>query len=245
MQKHKSHILLREKLEEWGFSKIESPMYDDSSYFMKQEGNTKLYISAGEIIGNNKFHSIGSWLSIDKIEYPILKIVKKYNQNMAETSTFHTIRFYKLLEPSEQVRKEYQVTLDIELINDIDIENVVNGVLEYLYTVYKPLWEKYSDLQVINDELIEKIPMDKLNEYISGTFFHGKILIIMKKCNNPRYEEFYRKELLSFQESANDEGIKETLRSFKQDPELFSKHFLMFQDLYEGLESGKYLEEVA
>lgn len=223
MQNHKAHILLKEKLEEQGFSKIESPKYSNSSYFMKQESDTKIYIMAGEMTQPNKFGGLGSWLALDNVEIPINTLLKKYKKE-TDFQFYHTLSFNRLLDGKIPV--EYTNIIDnVKLTDDATINSVIEYMMHFIDTVYKPLWEKYSNLQVINDELIEKIPQMGLANYISGQM-HLKKMIIMKYCNNPKYEEY-----------------KQWLKSVMIDNQGFMIDYLIFTDLYNFLEGRLVLDE--
>jgi hypothetical protein len=222
MQNHKAHILLKEKLAEQGFSKIESPKFDDSSYFMKQEGDLKIYLWSPEMVSPKKFQGIGLWIALDSVELLISKIQKKYDKNI-ESSYFKTVSFNKLY---SDLPDEYRnIVNNVILVDDEIIKSVIDYMMHFIDTVYKPLWEKYSNLQVINDELIEKIPQMGLANYISGQM-HLKKMIIMKYCNNPKYEEY-----------------KQWLKSVMIDNQDFTIDYLIFTDLYNFLEGRLVLDE--
>jgi len=52
-----------------------------------------------------------------------------------------------------------------------------------------PFFDRNTTLKFINDEIIDKTPLEKMNEIIPGeTVF--KIIIIMRLCGNNRYNEF-------------------------------------------------------
>jgi len=55
-----------------------------------------------------------------------------------------------------------------------------------------PFFDRNTTLKFINDEIIDKTPLEKMNEIIPGeTVF--KIIIIMRLCGNNRYDEFVTK----------------------------------------------------
>jgi hypothetical protein len=59
-----------------------------------------------------------------------------------------------------------------------------NYILQYTI----PFFDKVTSLQVVNDEIIDKVPQNEVANYIPGSFMSSKKQIIMKLCNNPKYE---------------------------------------------------------
>lgn len=60
---------------------------------------------------------------------------------------------------------------------------------KHIETYVEPYFESYQSLQDINDKIIEAIPENKWSDYFFGET-NLKATIIMKLCNNPRYESF-------------------------------------------------------
>ena len=97
-------------------------------------------------------------------------------------------------------------------------KKVSSLLLEYIEKVYEPLWEKYSSLHFINDEIINKIPQMELPDYLSGHMSLRK-LIIMKLCSNPNYENY------------RDWLMKLRLESFNKDPEKQEENLRLLKKL--------------
>ncbi len=60
---------------------------------------------------------------------------------------------------------------------------------KHIETYTQPYFERYQSLQDINDKIIEAIPEDEWSNYFFG-LAPFKITIIMKLCNNSRYDSY-------------------------------------------------------
>lgn len=70
-----------------------------------------------------------------------------------------------------------------------DISDFYNKIQFAYDTFLHPFIDYYSDLNIINVEIIEKYTSDEWSNFIPGeTIF--KVLVIMKLCNNNRYNDF-------------------------------------------------------
>ena len=71
--------------------------------------------------------------------------------------------------------------------NFVSIMKLIMGNIKEYHFLF---FERVSSLQVVNDEIIDKVPKEEYGNYITGRFMNVKVLIIMKLCANPRYEEY-------------------------------------------------------
>ena len=99
-------------------------------------------------------------------------------------------------------------------------------VYEYLTEVYQPFWEKYSNLQVFNDEVIDKIDQFKLSNYIPFDSAWKK-MIIMKLCKNSNYQKYIEWLESVWKKKSETEDLKQ------------NNQYLMYLELKEILETEK------
>jgi hypothetical protein len=112
------------------------------------------------------------------------------------------------------------------LLNQENIDNVLNTILLFLNDSVFPFFDHANSLQLVNDEIIDKVPQIELGKYIPGWYNIYKKQIIMKLCNNPNYNEYVDWLDKSFQED------------IQRDP--LNKDYQIFASLTKFLNSGKY-----
>jgi len=92
-------------------------------------------------------------------------------------------------------------TLDIFFFSNVPIiadesfqegnfNSLMKLIIENIKTYHLPFFDRVSSLQVVNDEIIDKVPQMELGNYIPSQYMNLKKLIIMKLCNNLKYDEF-------------------------------------------------------
>ena len=100
-------------------------------------------------------------------------------------------------------------------------------IINHIKNLIIPFFNKYPDITAINEKILNKVPQKDYPEW-----FHGKstlkILIIMKLCNNPKYN-FYK---------ASKE--KEYLAFVNQNPAMWKPAYDTFCSLVEYLDKGHY-----
>jgi hypothetical protein len=204
-------------IEDIGFELIESD--DDTSYTFKKSSN-KITFFLNVIIISNKLYGMGTWLVHDEVEELISKCFLKHNiPNQGNYPM--TITFNNLFPTSSQ---EYRELDNIPFIDEEIISYIGMVAKIQIIENFTPLWEKYSDLQIINDELIDKIPQMQLAKYISGEMPLKK-LIIMRMCKNQNYTE-YKNWLMGNYTTAYEQGTEQA-----------EKEYFMLKDLIEYIES--------
>ena len=118
-----------------------------------------------------------------------LEEIESLTQDFSNEKNYLTITHTKLATQTDHI---YSINNDV-LDTTIKTENLLKTsflINEYLTLRYKPFWEKYSVLQTVNDEIINKIENSKMTEYIPGSLMTWKKLAIMKVCKNPNYQAY-------------------------------------------------------
>lgn len=123
------------------------------------------------------------------------------------------------------------------VVNEQVFEESLELFQEQLQTTVLPFFDKIQTLQQVNDEILEKVDWNTYNKYISGEA-GAKVLIIMKLCNNPRYEAYKKRSDKLIVEQLNDP-------KYAQYVDILQNQQIIMDEVYNYLESGKYLEEIA
>jgi len=74
-------------------------------------------------------------------------------------------------------------------------------IMQHVYDYILPFFDKIPNLQSVNDQILNKIPEEEYADYIPGQT-NFKVLIIMKLCNNPKYESFKNWALEAYKRGA-------------------------------------------
>jgi len=145
------------------------------------------YILSLTIIKKDFLRGCGGWLYLSKVEDLLQPLLIKYNfLNSFELDERTLIRPIIHNEQSVKILNQAQET---QLNTEEDIEKVAGMMWQYIEAVFIPFWEKYSDLQVVNDEIIDRIPDNQITDYLPS-YASFKKMIIMKLCKNTNYEEY-------------------------------------------------------
>jgi hypothetical protein len=103
---------------------------------------------------------------------------------------------------------------------------------KHLEIYMQPFFDSFVSLQEINDKIIDKYPENELGDYF---FKHSnlKATIIMKICDNPRYNSF-------------TEIIKERIREaiFVQGQKQYLDYYNVYCTLLEYLQSTEYKQQI-
>ncbi len=213
-KENNSYFLKCLDLESMGFTLIDA---DDETYQFKKT-DSKITIFLSVTIMSNRLYGLNSWLVYDEIEALIDSLMNKYQIEDVKRYPM-TISFYKLRLSYSYMYEAYNTSFE----NKEKINDVSELVKKNINDEFIPLWEKYADLQVVNDEIIEKIPQSELSNYIVGKM-SLKRLIIMKMCKNKNFDE-YKNWLLNNREV-----------EYSQKVEGSQKALLIFKDLIEYIE---------
>lgn len=110
-----------------------------------------------------------------------------------------------------------------------DKSSYAANILNHITSSIIPFSIKYPDMDTINEEILNKV-----HEEDYPKWFHGnstsKILIILKLCNNPKYEDYKKKRKKVF------------LKFVEQNPTMWKSVHLEFLALIDYLDSEKYKE---
>lgn len=71
----------------------------------------------------------------------------------------------------------------------LDIKGFEKEITSHIDTYILPFFEKFPNLQSVNDKILNSFPKEEYANYIPGQT-NFKALIIMKLCNNPKYVDF-------------------------------------------------------
>ena len=185
--------------------------------YVKTQNNISVFIIC--TFFRNKFQSAGFWITCNEIENLLREFYSKFQLEPDRIRPM-TISSSKFL-PNTAI-----FPADVDLLFDSydNIEKVALTVKSCVIEIFKPIWEKYADLQTINDELIDQIPQMKLSDFISGKMSTKK-LIIMKMCKNDNYEE-YKSWLIKNYENEYQKGNEQA-----------DNEYFMMKDLVEYLET--------
>ncbi len=123
-----------------------------------------------------------------------------------------------------------------KIVNEEIFKEALALFKEQLATTVLPFFDKIQTLQQVNDEILEKVDWNTYNKYISGES-GAKVLIIMKLCNNPRYEAYKQR---------SDELIAEQLKdpNYAQYTGILQNQQIIMDEVYNYLESNKYLDVI-
>jgi len=102
---------------------------------------------------------------------------------------------------------------------------------KYIVTHILPFFDKITSLQAVNDYIIEGAPPEALSGYIPGAFMYAKKLVIMRLCDNPKYNEYVQWLLDAFRKNAEMDAL------------IWAPKYGFHKRLAEYLDSGKYKEQ--
>jgi hypothetical protein len=95
----------------------------------------------------------------------------------------------------------------------------------------QPFFDSLTSLQEINDKIIDKYPENEWSKFFFGvTFF--KVTIIMKLCNNPRYQTYSKMLKERIYDRAFNQGIISAQDNYK-----------IYSTLLEYLDSEEYKQD--
>lgn len=221
--------------------------YDSNSgsFFRKIDGNRKIDIilySYGWEGDWNRFinpylnvNRVQSWIVFEEVSKILFSILKQKGAHFTDSYFSGTDSNCVTSIPHFDKNQNWLIPKDNNLVlfqhRQIEIKNVkqtAEEVYEYLRTYHFPFFERVSSLQVVNDEIINKVPKEEYGNYIPGRFMNAKVLIIMKLCNNPRYNEF------------RDWALGAYAKGVEVNPDRYLEDFKIIKSLKEYLDSGKY-----
>lgn len=205
-------------LESMGFVEDFRNIPDLGSQFVKVIDDTKVFLAFR--IFRNRFFWLHGWLYNLIIESTLTSMMTK--NNLTRPPQDVTFSFpYPNGDLGVFLNDKIHEAQAIELISDDDVNNVALIVNYMIEVYYVPMFEKFSNLKTVDEEIIKKVPHGELMNYISQPMPFKK-MIIMKICNNPNYENYRDWFQDVLKESADEEEGK--------------KYFQLFIDLRDHLE---------
>lgn len=205
--------------------------FEDSSYMIGETFSSMLKILVG--VNDYSYHEnkiLGGGfqctLQLKQIECILLPLMAKYLNHAPELQT--TIWFNNFTDSKcDEVWDSFKKYRDIDLATNPEVlDALCDHYIEVIGKHFIPFWEKYSNLQYINDEIIDKVDQMQISKYFGTGLVQFKKLIIMKLCNNKNYDN-YLEWLLNLYKSKED--------TMKDDQEWQSKYSL-FKELIQILE---------
>ena len=200
--KKRDRILVNEKFKDLvSFKELGYEVVDSDSF------GTFLTKPNGDILNRILYElhdSYGTELNISSIHYSF--IAPQVNQVLMSLYSVpslsglkiglssiieHTISYKSTIEEFENFWKPITL-IKIEEDGFFYEERLIEAselFIKYMDQYMNPFFESITSLQEINNKIVDGFPEDKWRD-----FFHGetrfKVTVIMKLCNNPRYETF-------------------------------------------------------
>lgn len=213
-------------------SRFKIEMDENALYFHKTVGEYKhvLYVGLGHInypkqeIVHGGFHC---WVEVNVVENLLLDLVLKHRLHVNQLfptiwfNEFTSTNFNEIWESFKQF-KEYDLSTNIE-----KLDNLCQHYKEMITHFFIPFWEQYSSIKYINDEIINKVDQMDLGDYFGTGLLQFKKLIIMRICQNQKFES-YKEWLLNIYRTKEQEMKKD------QD---WNVKYNLFKDLIEILET--------
>ncbi|MCR4030173.1 MULTISPECIES: hypothetical protein [Flavobacterium] len=202
-------------------------LYENSSeslFFYQNDSNSNNFLSIGYVVkytGEVYRGGFNCYTSIRIVENLLNSLIVKHINSLADFSikfsatidfNKYTVSNFETIWDSFRQFDGYDLSTNKEML-----DKLCEHYKEVIERYFIPFWEKYSNIQYINDEIINKVPEEDLNNYISdmGNF---KKLIIMKLCSNPEYNN-YKDYLKTVVENA----LKEDKNKYKPFADLFEE----------------------
>ncbi|WP_406843887.1 hypothetical protein [Flavobacterium soyae] len=213
-------------------SRFKIEMNEDALYFHNIVDGYKhvLYVGLGHItypdekVVHGGFHC---WTEVTIVENLLIELLSKHKLYVKQL--FPTIYFdeftntdFKGVWDSFKQFDNYDLSTNKEILDKL-CKHYSNVIKQY----FIPFWKKYSNIQYINDEIIDKVDQMDLTDYLGVGLVQFKKLIIMRICKNQRYDS-YKEWLLNIYRTKEDE--------MKNDSEWNAKYNL-FKELIEILET--------
>jgi|GEM_PF-2600456 len=203
----------------------------ESLYFYQNSAHSNNFLSIGYVAkytGELYRGGFNCYTSIRIVENLLNSLIIKHINLLSDFSTKfsatvdfnkYTVSNFETIWDSFKQFDNYDLSSNKEMLEKLCVHYV-----EIIKEYFIPFWEKYSNIQHINDEIINKVEEEDLNNYLPG-MGNFKKLIIMKICCNANYGE-YKKYLMNLVENA-----------VSQDKEKYGSYANLFNELIEILET--------
>jgi hypothetical protein len=209
-------------------------MYENSPeslYFYQEGTKSNNFFSIGYVVNHTGAIYRGGfncYTSIRIVEDLLNTLIAKHINPIGDFSTKfsttidfnkHTVSDFEIIWDSFKQFDDYDLSTNKEML-----EKFCGHYVKIIREYFIPFWEKYSDIQYINDEIINKVNEEDLNNYLPG-MGNFKKLIIMKICYNANYNE-YKKYLINLVNNA-----------VSLDKQKYGSYANLFNELIEKLET--------
>ncbi|AWK05284.1 hypothetical protein HYN56_13985 [Flavobacterium crocinum] len=211
------------------FSRFKIKINEDALYFHNNTNGYKheIFVGLGELtypdhkIVNGGFHC---WVGVNFVENLLIELISKHDLHLNQlhpTIWFNefTISNFSSIWDSFKQFKDYDLSTNKEIL-----DKLCNHYKEIINQHFIPFWDIYSNIQYINDEIIDIVPEEEVNNYFPG-MGNFKKLIIMKLCSNSNYND-YKNYLVTVAENA-----------VIVDPVKYKPYANLFNELTEKLEN--------
>jgi|GEM_PF-2369328 len=121
---------------------------------------------------------------------------------------------YDLYENKENWTKIFKELGALPLQTPLNIQKFENKIINHVDSYILPFFQKFSNLQDVNDKILNLLPKEEYANYIPGQT-NFKVLIIMKLCNSSKYINFKEWAL-----SAYKKGVEMNATRYGKDYEI-------------------------
>ena len=220
LNKHiKIFNLIQIELENLGFTEFEHDPVFYSFYAKKNLGILTYLLSFHLSTKGIALSYVRGYVMVNSVN----KILNQFIPDLSDNNELITLKNYNNggeLKDFEKIN---------EHLKGKDTEGYIAAIMEHIKKVDFPFFTKYPDMETINEEILNKKPESEYNNYIYGKK-NFKVLIIMKLCNNPNYQNFKL-------------WAEETYKNaIKLDADRYGQDFDDLKSLIKYLDSGKYKE---
>ncbi|MCR1023192.1 hypothetical protein NQT66_00135 [Cellulophaga baltica] len=218
-QHKKVFSLVQVELEKLGFTEF---VYEPHFYSLDA---TKKF---GDLTYNLTFQLLSKSISLGYVYgfilvNPVNKILKQFIPDLSDNNELITLKNH-INGGKQEDFKKINEHLKTQKTGDY-----IMAIMDHIKKIDLPFFNKYPTMETINQEIINKVPEEDYFEWFPGASLN-KIIIIMKLCNNPKYESYKSK------------NIKIGLQFVKQNPQMWKTKYERYISLINFLDSGSYLK---
>ena len=218
-QHKKIFSLVQVELEKLGFSEFEHDSVFYSFYAKKNEGLLSYLISFHLSTKGITLNYVRGYIMVN----PVNKILKQFIPDLSDNNELITLKNH-INGGKQEDFKKINEHLKTQKTGDY-----IMAIIDHIKKIDLPFFNKYPTLETINQEIINKVPEEDYFEWFPGEL-NFKVLIIMKLCNNLKYDAFKNWVL-----NAYKKGVDIDYERYKND-------FKNLNTLLDLLDSGTYLK---
>ncbi|QXP56560.1 hypothetical protein H0I25_01845 [Cellulophaga sp. HaHa_2_95] len=151
------------------------------------------------------------------------KILKQFIPDLSDNNELITLKNCDIDGKQEDFKK---INEQLKTKNTGDY---IMAIMDHIKKIDLPFFNKYHTMETINQKIINKVPEEDYFEWFPGVAIF-KVLIIMKLCDNSKYEEYKNKR------------VKVYLSFVEKQPALYREDYTTFLSFLDYLDSGSYLK---